>query len=218
MLQELFPALDATALQRAVDQHGGDVPAAVETLLRNNSKGTNKRKATALFSNDNTNLGNRKPVARINQWANGEELSAKLKLEQLQQQFPKLDRDILASVFTENKFHVEKTVQCLNTIYGVPLDKPVNNNNLPNLDKKAPTPVEPERDTRQKMISPKPKEAPFKTVSYKKGNSMLVPGSAKQPRASAQSCTELREKIRAQLHTIQQSIWARNQYFQSACT
>jgi hypothetical protein len=218
VMRELFPALDATALQRTLDEHSGDVPAAVETLLRNNSKNSNKRKVKTVFSNDNTNLGNRKLVARINQWDKGEELSSKLKLEQLQRQFPKIDREILASVFTENNFHVANTVQCLNTIYGLG-DKPATNNtNLPNLDTKAPSTIQSASDTRQKVTSA-PKEAPFKRVSYKKGNSMVVSGSGKQARASsAQSCTELRHKILEQVHVIQQSIWARNQYFQSACT
>ncbi len=219
VMQEMFPALDTTALQRALDENSGDVPAAVETLLRNNSKSSNKRKAKAVYSNNNnnTNLGNRQQVARINQWDNGEELSAKLKLDQLQRQFPKIDRDILAAVFTENNFHVARTVQCLNTIYGLGDKAPVSNNNLPNLDKKEPVRASTESasDTRQKVTAA-PKEAPFKTVMYKKGNSSVVPGP--KSRAASQSCTDLRAKIREQMHVIQQSIWARNQYFHAACT
>lgn len=218
VMQEMFPTLDTTALQRALDEHSGDVPAAVETLLRNNSKSSNKRKAKAVYSNNNnTNLGNRQQVARINQWDNSEELSAKLKLDQLQRQFPKIDREILAAVFTENNFHVARTVQCLNTIYGLGDKVPVSNNNLPNLDKKEPVlaSIESTSDTRQKVTSA-PKEAPFKTVMYKKGNSSVVPGP--KSRAASQSCTDLRAKIREQMHVIQQSIWARNQYFHSACT
>ena len=218
VLQELFPALDTTALQRALDDHSGVVPAAVETLLRSNSQHTNKRKAKLVSSGEiKVNSGDRSPMTRINQWAHGVELSSKLKLEQLQQQFPNIDREILTLIFAENNFNVANTMRCLNSIYGLDDKSSANSANVPNLDNKEHVKANSSAvsDTCQKSTRTT-KEVQFKTVTYKKSNS-LVPGP-KKSRDTSQSSTTLRQKIHEQMHVIQQSIWARNQYFQSACS